>query len=113
MDAKWLIVVLLVGFAAGVWYEKGQQFGVQSSPVPVTGAAIGLPSDFKAKLNVFVKIPNDALIAKIDDINKVRAQQPQFYENAKNGDYMIAFGDTVVIYDYQNNKIMDKFKVVT
>ncbi len=108
-----LIIVLVLGFAAGIAYEKRQSSALHSDAVPqITGAATGLPQNFNQKLGALAAVPADALIAKIDDITKARAQQPQFYENAKNGDYVVAFGDTVIIYDYQNNKIMDKFKVI-
>lgn len=103
-----LFVALAIGFVAGMNFEEMQ----------VTGATVketnenGLPSDFREKLKGLVTFPDDATIAIIDNVDLAQSSQPQIYENAKNGDYVIAFGDTVIIYDYKENKLRDKVRLV-
>lgn len=110
-----VIVALVVGFMSGVMYEKGQASDVTGAVVKSEGTTSeetkGLPADFRAKLAAFATVPEDALIARIDDADLVRKSQPEVYRNARNGDYVIIFGDVVIVYDYHNNKMIDTFKV--
>ena len=36
-------------------------------------------------------------------------QNPENYKNAKTGDFVVLYGDIVVLYDYQNDKILNIF----
>ena len=113
MSLKYMIMLLVVfgaGFAAGAYYEKPEA-NVTGNIIVEPETEQGLPSDFKANLNKYVQVPEDAMIARIDNITLVKKTQPQIYANARNGDYIIAFSDNVIVYDYNNNKVIDIFKV--
>lgn len=52
-------------------------------------------------------------IASILDIDKVRSQNPEFYANARNGDYLIVFSDKAIIYRAQQRIIVNVFPILS
>jgi hypothetical protein len=59
-------------------------------------------------LKKIILLPDDfdPTIAIINDAEALKAEQPDFFGNAKNGDRIIIYPDTAIIYDYQANKII-------
>ncbi len=59
-------------------------------------------------LKKIILLPDDfdPTIAVIKDAEALKQEQPDFFGNAKNGDRVIIYPDTAIIYDYQANKII-------
>lgn len=105
------VIALCVGFVTGIVFEKWQGDGVTGATTTETAEkeSDDFPRDFKEKLHaLYGPIPDDAFIAEITDITIVKNQQPQIYKDARNGDYIVAFADKVIVYDYENNQIITK-----
>lgn len=49
----------------------------------------------------------DPTIAIINDAEALKLEQPGFFDNAKNGDRIIIYPNTAIIYDYEANKIIN------
>ena len=67
-----------------------------------------LDADVLAKLSSIMLLPKDVTptMAVINDIEALKAEQPGFFNDAKNGDRVILYPEMAVIYDYQANKII-------
>jgi hypothetical protein len=52
-------------------------------------------------------------IASILDIDKIRSQNPEFYANARNGDYLIVFSDKAIIYRAQDRILVNVFPILS
>jgi hypothetical protein len=46
-------------------------------------------------------------VAAIEDKEKVKKSNPEFYKNAENGDYLVIYKNRVIIYREGENKIMN------
>lgn len=73
-----------------------------------------LDADVLAKLSDIMLLPQDVTptMAVINDIEALKAQQPGFFSDAKNGDRVILYPEMAIIYDYQANKIIHVGPVV-
>lgn len=59
-------------------------------------------------LKKIMLLPDDIepTMAVINDVEALKAQQPNFFANAKNGDRIIVYPTLAIIYDYEANKII-------
>jgi len=60
-------------------------------------------------LKKIMLLPGDDVkptMATITDIDVLKKEQPTFFANAKNGDRVIVYPNTAIIYDYNANKII-------
>lgn len=60
------------------------------------------------RVRTLIQIPDDVTptVATIVDVEKLRAQNP-FYNNAKNGDYLIVTQTRAILFDAEQNVIID------
>lgn len=61
-----------------------------------------------ARVRAVIDIPQDVAptVATIVDVEKLRAQNP-FYDNAKNGDYLIVTPTRAILFDAERGVIID------
>lgn len=50
-------------------------------------------------------------IATIVEIETLKAQNPEFYENAKNGDKLVVYDNAILIFRMSNKKIINFAKI--
>lgn len=60
------------------------------------------------QLKTIMDLPEDTtpMMALINDADKLREEQPDFFEKAKYGDRLVIYPDMAIIYDYSANKII-------
>lgn len=57
------------------------------------------PDDIKEKVGRHILVSSEEpTIAEIQDIEQLQDSNPAFYQNARNGDKVLAYSDKVVIY---------------
>jgi len=106
-----LVIALCVGFVSGVVFEKTQQTTLTGTATAQQDAK-GSLADIQQKLGEHtIAVPDNAFVAQIIDINLVKQQQPELYKDARNGDYIIAFEDKVIVYDYGNDQVVTNTKI--
>jgi hypothetical protein len=52
---------------------------------------------------------NDTQITRLTDLESLKQKYPVIYGEAKEGDYEIKTQDKLIIYDYENDKIIKEF----
>lgn len=73
------------------------------------------PSDFLQKLTAHPELKNyesetpRLSIITADALPQLLQQFPNIYKNAKAGEYVVRYSDRLVIYDYENDTIVDIF----
>lgn len=106
------IFLLVVFLGLGINYFFGSE-RVESIDIPnlKTGASsITIDGDqVLVQLNKLLILPSDAkpiTVAAVTDAKKLIADQPDFFADVKNGDWLIVYPDFAIIYDYPANKIV-------
>ena len=67
------------------------------------------------QLKKIIFLPGDNVVptmAVITDVETLKKQQPSFFANAKNGDHVVIYPDTAIIFDANANKIIKVGPVV-
>lgn len=72
-----------------------------------------LPEDFYQKLTQHVQITAEPQVQQIENIAELKQAQPEIYANAKDGDFVVVFANTILVYDYAADQIVDSFTVST
>jgi len=76
-----------------------------------------LPADFFAKLNKHPELQGlqnqQPIGGQLDaaSLNNLKQQFPDVYANAKVGDYLLRYQTKLIIYDYDNDKIVNAIKL--
>jgi hypothetical protein len=114
---QWVIYLLMIGLIAisGVifylYIQKGKQIEVLQS---ATSSAVVYTSDeviaSVAKLLPEFKDQKPA-VALIKDIVEVSKPNPEFYKDAKNGDYFLLYPNKAVVYRPGENRIINSATV--
>ncbi|HQG57377.1 MAG TPA: hypothetical protein PLX79_00120 [Candidatus Dojkabacteria bacterium] len=106
-----LIVVLLVG-AGVVGYLFYQEKQKPDNSVELADYEV---QQMKEKIGKLILLPSDQepTVATIVDIEKLKETNPTFYKNASNGDKILVYSDKAILYDPDNNIILDVAPIVT
>ncbi|MEK6983838.1 MAG: hypothetical protein AABX33_04660 [Nanoarchaeota archaeon] len=95
-------------------YENDKILGTVTLQQPLQAK---LPSDFFAKLNKHSELQGlqnqQPIGGQLDAnyLNTLKQQFPDVYANAKVGDFLLRYQTKLIIYDYDNNKIVNTVKL--
>ncbi len=102
-----LIIVVLASVATYFWYQNRQLNieKIQNSERRNNEES----KEVLAKLKNIILIDSDTepTIARIDDPKKLKADNPEFYKNAKKNDYIIIYKEKAIIF-----RSNDKGKII-
>ncbi len=116
---KLLLVVFIVGLGifGVVNYQQRMQYAQQLQKATVNSGKlddgnspqnIAVAKSIVEKVRKLYVIPADVepTVAQIVDVNKLK-EKNSFYNNAKNGDYLIVTSTRALLYDPSRNIILD------
>jgi hypothetical protein len=102
-----LLVLLAIYFACDrAGYIKAFQLGLQLQQQEQQQDQDKIVLESLKKI---ILLPGDDVqptMATINDVDALKAEQPGFFGNAKNGDRVIVYPELAIIYDYEANKII-------
>ena len=107
-----LIILILAIIGGGAYYALNQMGYIQALQVAMQlqkqASLSKQDAAVLAQLKKIMVLPNDVTptMAVITDIAALQKQQATFFANAKNGDRLIVYPDTAIIYDAAANKIV-------
>lgn len=106
-----LFIVLLVG-AGVVGYLFYQEKQKPDNSVELADYEV---QQMKSEIGKLILLPSDQepTVATIVDIEKLKETNPTFYKNASNGDKILVYTDKAILYDPDNNIILDVAPIVT
>ncbi len=60
----------------------------------------------------YIKTTDQPTVAAIDDIEKLRETNPQFYDGVNNGDYLILYPQRAIVYRHSENIVVNVAPIV-
>jgi hypothetical protein len=104
---KILPILLIVLLAVGTIFLGYSYFNLKKGYDPQTAEFKEVATSVKSLINV--SDSEELRVAKITEIDKLKAENAQFYKDAKNGQYLVvlATSQRVLIYDKGKNKIVN------
>jgi hypothetical protein len=71
-------------------------------------------SDLKENLKTHILLPDEEpTIATINNINVLKQENPEFYKNGENGDILFIYTQKAILYDKDQDKILNIAPIVT
>ncbi|MFH1077965.1 MAG: hypothetical protein V1745_01620 [Patescibacteria group bacterium] len=109
--AAMVAVAVVVLVAGGVALAKSQGWilrpAAPARPAPVLSADEISTLVQKIGTQLPIKADEDPTVATIKDVDTLRQQNPEFYGGAKNGDRLLVWSDTAVLYSTEQQKILN------
>lgn len=105
----YVIVILVIAIVLAVFVLMGRETatGLVTADIDVVGKLTELRPDLKNQQPIEVK----KLIEP--ELTKLKQEQPVIYGETEPGDYAIKYNDELIIYSYQNNRIINEFVLQT
>lgn len=101
-----VVVVALLAALSGSVYLLMKEKKKSENPTQV---ATEEANRIKDRLGKLILLPEgvEPTIATVIDADKLREQNAEFYKNAKNGDKLIVYSDRAILYDMEQNIIIN------
>jgi len=61
--------------------------------------------------HVLLNTQEEPTVLTIKDLSSLKAENPQFYKNAKNGQKILIYSNQIIIYDLEQDKIVNMSSV--
>ena len=106
-----IVIVITIVLGSGIFYMNKTGMIKLPKPAVKTGNSQSALAEDQAvliRLKQIMLLPEGVTpnMAVILDADSLRANQPLFFANAKNGDWLILYPDMAIIFDAQAGKIV-------
>ena len=99
------VIAVLVVAVAGMSYLYYTTSKKTQDPLAIANEE---SERIKAKVSSHILLPDEMpAIATIVDVDKLKADNPEFYANAENGDKILVYSNRAILYDPDTDKILN------
>lgn len=107
----WLLLILvLVAGLAGTMYYKDRAEKVESDPASVQQEKNQAETDRvlgSLKKTILIGETDAPTVARVEDPEKLKSSNPDFYKDIQTGDYLIIFPKRAIVYRESNDQIIN------
>lgn len=105
-----LLVIVLAAGVAGTMYYKNRAEKVESDPASVQQEKNQAETDrvlTALKKTILISETDAPTVARVEDPEKLKSSNPDFYKDIQTGDYLIIFPKRAIVYREANDQIIN------
>jgi len=109
-----MVLVVVLSLGAAVYFYAQYKDASSSTPDAVAAKNAEESTQVIAELNDVLLLTDDTdpTVARVDDAEALKAANPDFYSNVKNGDYLILYPSRAVIFRSEDKQIINVAPII-
>ncbi len=112
-----IIIVILLGvitFLGFQYYENSKELDKLDDPYYLYQLQVDFSEAVLEDISKIMILPDgEPTVLNIDDVESLKVENPEFYDNSKNGDMIVIYPDVAIIYRPGEKLIVNVAPVIT